>query len=328
MSGAAARLEALLAAGRLDGLHAVLALRAGETLLERYVPGEDWVWGRSLGRVDFTPDALHDLRSVTKSIVGLLYGIALGRGLVPPPEAPLLAQFPACADLAPGRGHLTIGHALGMTMGTDWNERLPYTDPNNSEIAMEMAPDRWRYILSRDVLGPAGEGWIYGGGAVALVGRLIEQGSGRDLAEFAAEALFAPLGITAFEWSRGRDGSASAASGLRLTARGLARIGQAVLRQGEGVIPVAWLAESFRPRATVDDGIAYGWLWYLGRFALARPHGTVGAPWMAGFGNGGQRLFVVPSEGLVFVAFCGNYDGPEQWRVPMTVLREAVLPVL
>jgi CubicO group peptidase (beta-lactamase class C family) len=62
---------------------------------------------------------LHDLRSVTKSIVGLLYGIALDRGLVPLAEAPLLAQFPEYPDLVadPRLAGLKVEHALTMTMG-------------------------------------------------------------------------------------------------------------------------------------------------------------------------------------------------------------------
>ena len=40
------------------------------------------------------------MRSVSKSIVGLLYGIALAQGKVPAPEAPLFAAFPEYADLA------------------------------------------------------------------------------------------------------------------------------------------------------------------------------------------------------------------------------------
>jgi hypothetical protein len=37
-----------------------------------------------------------------------------------------------------------------MTMGTDWDElSVPYSDPTNSEIAMDMAPDRYRFVLKR-----------------------------------------------------------------------------------------------------------------------------------------------------------------------------------
>ena len=74
---------------------------------------------------------------------------------MPPPEAPLFAAFPEHADLAgkEGRERLTVHHALSMTMGTDWDETsLPYTDPNNSEIAMDLAPDRYRYVLARRVI--------------------------------------------------------------------------------------------------------------------------------------------------------------------------------
>jgi CubicO group peptidase (beta-lactamase class C family) len=181
----------------------------------------------------FGPDTLHDLRSVTKSIVGLLYGIALDRGLVPPPEAPLLAQFPEYPELAtdPQRARLTILHALTMTLGMEWDEQRPYTDPANSEIAMERAPDRYRYILERPFVAAPGERWIYSGGAVALLGHLIAKGAHTTLPEFARQALFAPLGITTFEWAEGADGVASAASGLRLRPMDLLRIGKLDLDQ-------------------------------------------------------------------------------------------------
>ena len=47
----------------------------------------------------FKADTMHDLRSCSKSIVGLLYGIALQRGKVPPPESRLFSAFPEYADL-------------------------------------------------------------------------------------------------------------------------------------------------------------------------------------------------------------------------------------
>jgi len=170
----------------------------------------------------FAPIPLHDLRSVTKSIVGLLYGIALASGKVPAPEAPLLASFPEYAELAaaPGRDRLTIGHVLTMTMGTDWDETsLPYSDPRNSEIAMDMAPDRYRFVLERVVISEPGKYWHYNGGATALLGRIIAKGTGKPLTEFAREALFDTLGIGATEWFKGKDGEPIAASGLRNAAR-------------------------------------------------------------------------------------------------------------
>jgi CubicO group peptidase (beta-lactamase class C family) len=67
-----------------------------------------------LGKVAFDADRPHDLRSVSKSIVGLLYGIAFADGKVPPPEAPLFASFPEYADLAadPARNRWTVHNVL------------------------------------------------------------------------------------------------------------------------------------------------------------------------------------------------------------------------
>jgi CubicO group peptidase (beta-lactamase class C family) len=325
----AEKLDAGVRSGLLRGLHSVVVVRSGRPVLERYYEGEDDAWGRALGRVSFEPDTLHDLRSVTKSVVSLLYGIALDRGLVPAPDAPLLAQFPEYPDLAadPQRAPIKVLHALTMTMGLEWNEQVPYTDPANSEILMELAKDRYRFILEQPVVAAPGTRWTYSGGCPALLGRLITKGSRKTLAEFARETLFADLGIATFEWVQGDDGVDSAASGLRLKPRDLARIGELVLANGRAgdrqTVPRAWLDASFHPAIPTGDGLDYGRMWFLGKDATPAMKGP--QRWIAGFGNGGQRLWIMPSAELTAVIMAGKYNTPTQWIAPVRVWREIVL---
>src|SRR5437773_5678386 len=138
-AGFTSDLEALLDKAitekRVWDLHGLVIVRKGRLVLERYFQGDDNARGRPLGKVAFNADTLHDLRSVSKSIVGLLYGIALADGKVPPPEARLFASFSEYVDLAadPARDRWTIHNVLTMTMGTDWDElSVPYSDPKNS----------------------------------------------------------------------------------------------------------------------------------------------------------------------------------------------------
>jgi CubicO group peptidase (beta-lactamase class C family) len=319
--------------GLLPNLHSIVVARHGEIAVERYYRGEDNHWGLPLGEVDHGVETLHDLRSVTKSIVSLLYGVALERGLVPPPEAPLIAQFLRCADLAadPKRARLTVAHALTMTLGTQWSEDIPYSNPANSEIQMEQAPDRLRYVMDRPFAHEPGTQWVYNGGASALIGALIEQGTGKTLADFAHEALFEPLGIDRHEWTAGTDGMHSAASGLRLTVRGLARIGQMVLDKGQSrgrqIVPAAWLEQSTSAKIPTGEGPLYGYQWWLGT-ASVRAMDWSEQQWVAGFGNGGQRLFIMPSTGIVMAAFFGNYNQMNAWMFPGRIWWEIVLPGL
>ncbi|MCX7378142.1 MAG: serine hydrolase [Alphaproteobacteria bacterium] len=327
----AEQLEAGLRSGALRDLHGVVLARKGQIVLERYLSGPDEAWGRKLGVVQFGPEVLHDLRSVTKSLVGLMYGIALAQGRVPAPEAPLFAQFPEHADLVaatPARAAITVAHVLGMTMGTQWRESgVPYTDPTNDEIAMEMAPDRVRYVLERPVVEAPGQRWVYSGGAVALLGVLIERGTGKGLYAFAQEVLFGPLGITTSEWATGRDGRASAASGARLRPADLLRIGLMVLAGGRSgdtqVVPAGWVQALMQPRVEAFDGVRYGWLWYAGPIGTPALPGR--HPWMAGFGNGGQRMWLVPAADLVLVSVSGAYDTPDQWMTPAKLFRDIVM---
>ena len=231
-----ARLDQAIADKRIWNLHGLVVLRNGRVVLERYFEGDDRKRGvGDIGRVAFKPDTPHDLRSCSKSIIGLLYGIALAQGKVPPPEAPLFSAFPEYAELAAseGRDRLMVQHVLTMTMGTEWDESsLVYTDPRNSETAMDNAPDRYRYILERRVVEQPGAHWTYCGGATALLARMIAKGSGETLHEFARKNLFDPLGMGPTEWATGPDGEPFAASGARMSVRDLSRIGSMMLHEG------------------------------------------------------------------------------------------------
>jgi CubicO group peptidase (beta-lactamase class C family) len=211
------RLDQLVTSGCAWKLHGVVIMRKGALVLERYEAGEDEIGGDPIGRVVFGPDTLHDLRSVTKSILGLLYGVALAQAKVPPPEHPLLDSFPEYGDLAtdPRHKHLTIAHALTMSLGIEWNEDIPYEDPANGEAEMESAPDRYRYIFGRRFVADPGTRYIYGAAATTLIGKLIQKGAGQSLPDFARAALFDPIGVGATAWTNGSDGEPAASSGLR-----------------------------------------------------------------------------------------------------------------
>ena len=325
--------EAMVASGALPAIHAIALCRHGQLVLERYFTGKDQqIAVGDLGSIAFTGERLHDLRSVTKSIVGLLYGIALERGLVPGLDAPVIGSFPEYADLVadPARHRFTVAHALEMTLGLEWDESLPYTDARNSEIAMEFAPDRYRFALDRPIVAAPGERWIYSGGAVALLGALIERGSGQRLTIFAQENLFTPLGISNSEWFAGMDGNYSAAAGLRLGALDLLRIGAMLAdggrHEGRVVVPAAWLNQSWTPRTTTSWGQAYGYLWYLD--TATPPAFSGGTPMIGAFGNGGQRLFLLPEAGIACVVLAGLYDTHGAEQGPQRIWEELVLPAV
>jgi CubicO group peptidase (beta-lactamase class C family) len=219
-----------------------------------------------------------------------------------------------------------------MTLGTEWNEDLPYTDPANSEIAMERSWDRYRFILDQPIVAEPGERWIYCGGATALLGHLIAKGSGRKLLTFAREQLFAPLGIQVAEWVNGTNGEAAAASGLRLRPRDLARIGQMLIDNGqwEGrqVVPADWLEQTFQPLVVADEFRRYGYHWYMGEFPVGTGRDARKERWVGAFGNGGQRLFVLPGIRLAIAITAGNYNMPDQWKPPIIAVRQFILPSL
>jgi CubicO group peptidase (beta-lactamase class C family) len=96
-------------------------------------------------------------------------------------------------------------------------------------------------------------------------------------------------------------------------------------RWGERQVVLAeWLEASFEPRVSSVEELAYGYQWWL----WPREPRADGRHWMAGFGNGGQRLTIMPHLGLVLVVMAGNYNHPDAWKVPVTIIAEILIPAL
>jgi CubicO group peptidase (beta-lactamase class C family) len=117
-----------------------------------------------------------------------------------------------------------------MSAGLQWNEDIPYQDPQNSERQMDSASDPARFVLSQAVVEPPGQVYNYSGGCTVLIAAILRQATGQTLDVLARDLLFAPLGITKVAWARyPATGEPIAASGLRLLPRDFAKIGQLVL---------------------------------------------------------------------------------------------------
>ena len=332
-SGSDATLCALAArvAGDGSNTHALLVQRGGSTLAEAYFTGRDKPSGDWLEReVVFTADHPHDLRSISKSVTGLVAGIVHGRGQLDL-QQPVLDSFPELADLAtPARRQVTVQHLLDMTVGWEWDETsVSYGNLANSETRMALALDRNRHLLGLPMLHPPGTQWAYSGGATALLADVIERRTGQPLKDLAQAVLFDPLGIAPVTWRADRNGRTLAFSGLRLRPRELARIGRLLLDggqwQGRPVVPAAWIADTLATRVPAVDGLTFGRQWWQGRYRSGQ--GT-GVDAIVGMGNGGQRLFAVPSLDLVVVVTAGRYNQPRSGAASNTLFRQVLAAVL
>ncbi len=287
----------------------------GRLVFEEYFTGTDERWGRPRGEVTFGPESLHDLRSVTKSVTSLLLGIALKENYQSKLDRPLVSYFPDRAGSF-GRGveQISLKDALTMRTGLLWNEmEVPYTSEENDENRLYDTADPVGMVLARPVVSAPGEKWSYNGGLTQVLAGVVHQETGQPIDVFADQVLFRPLGIDDYEWLGagiwGPEQSPSAASGLRLRPRDLAKIGSLVLNEGRWrgrqIIPAEWINLSIRRHVETTPflGAGYGFMWY--------PWVRDGHRVIAALGNGGQNLYILPKRHLTVTILAGNYNDRE-----------------
>jgi CubicO group peptidase (beta-lactamase class C family) len=310
-------------------VHGIVVARNGKIVHEAYFAGRDqrWPqqhWGEPLPDTAHDVSTKHDIQSITKSVVALLVGIALDRGMIRSVDAPLLSFFPEYADLSnPERERITLRDLLTMQAGLDWPIR-PYLSMARK---VDAAPDPYRLVLQQPMVSEPGKKWRYNNGVAELVGGIVQKATGRRLDDFAREVLFEPLGITDWEWGRMASGSPGASWGLRLRPRDLAKIGQLILDHGSWhgrqIVSGTWIEEMTAPRVVRRD-FSYAYLWWRDQSFLDGRS----IEWIRGSGWGGQCLIVIPNLALVVVVTAGVYDfdgkGPQNLACD-TVMDKGVL---
>lgn len=313
-------------------IHGVVIVRQGKLVFEQYFPGYDEPWGMGEGRrYDFDSTTKHDMRSVSKSVTSLLVGIAIDRELIKSADEPVVKFFPDYATVkTAGWEQITLRHLLTMSSGIRWDENRAWKDPENDEPHLGSEADPFRYILSKPVAAPPDSVWNYNGGGTDLLGNIVERVSGKPLEAFAREVLFAPLGISDWEWMKYRNEHIAPAAGLRLRPRDAAKIGQLVLNKGswngKQIVSAKWIEQSVTPRFQAIGYFGglfyYGQQWWMGR-TLA---GDKDVKWIAAQGLGGQRIFIVPELDLVMVTTSGLYGSPRQGSAALDILVNFIIP--
>jgi CubicO group peptidase (beta-lactamase class C family) len=319
--------------GKFGNTHAILVGHREQLAYEAYFKGDERNWGEDWTRgVMFGPGRLHDARSVTKTVVSTLVGIALHQGHIDSLDAPLSQLLPARNHLLTGeKAKLTLRHLLTMTAGFAWNEDGPSAE--NDELRMYASSDPLAYVLERDLTTEPGTRWTYSGGTTHLLGVILEQSTGKPLEEYAREVLFEPVGIERFEWRGDFGGMPAPASGLRLLPRDFLKLGTLFANggrwNGRQIIPSSWLEEAMRPQVEIAlapnalpaaSRSAYGFQWWYDEYDVAGDRVRISAA----SGLGGQRIFVVRDRNLVVVVLSGHFGRPGTTWIPEQILHRVL----
>lgn len=260
-------------ADALAPLHTLIVRRDGETVFERVHGGPG-------------AGAVANVKSVSKTLLALLTGIAVERGLLTTDARvlPLLGR-PEAGD---ARDRLTVGHLLSMRTGLESVSGPRYGAWVSSRDWVDAA-------LSAELVDEPGGRFIYSTGGWHVLGAVLSEVTDRNLLSLARDWLGEPLGITFAPWVRDPQGRYLGGNDMGLTPRGLARVGDMVAAggrwDGAQVVPEEWLERSFEPRGRSPfSGDFYGYGWFLTRMDGARA--------VYGRGYGGQMLLVVPERGI------------------------------
>lgn len=311
-------LEQTISGGKFN-THSILIVRHRKLIYEHYFPGEDAVFPTPVGIVPHTRDSLHDCRSVTKSIVSSCIGIAVAQGKIRSIGDTIFRYFPAYKKYATGaKGGITIKDLLMMSAGLEWNEHMPYTDPENGERQLLAAPDVVDFVLSRNSVAVPGTVFNYNAGCTQLLAQLIQKVTGMPIHLFAKQYLFEPLGIKNFNWAVRDDSTVWAPSGLRMRPIDMLKIGRLYMQQGrwdnQQLLSADWVSEAMKWRLNTSDvPEGYGYQFWCAKTTIAgQPTAITSAD-----GNGGQIICMVPSLDLEVVLTAGNYNeaGDESYDV-------------
>jgi CubicO group peptidase (beta-lactamase class C family) len=271
----------LHAASELPQLRSLLVSRRGELLAEHYAPG-------------VRPTALANVKSVSKSIISTLVGIAIERRMIKGVETPIATYFPELRkDPDPRKHAITVEDLLTMRSGlesTSGENYGPWVRSRN-----------WvRTVLAQPMVSEPGGPMQYSTGSSHLLSAILTKVTRRGTWQFAQETLAKPLGISFARWPQDPQGIYFGGNEMLLTPKQMLAIGELYLERGRPngrqIVPASWVEASCLPRTTSvwDPDRRYGYGWWIQDF----DGGTACFAW----GYGGQYIFVFRELNLVITA--------------------------
>jgi len=304
-------------AREIPGALSLLVQRHGVLVAEEYFHG-------------FAPDSLHDVRSVTKSVVSILIGIAVEEGFIPSVDDPVGPYLtPVVDSIRPELAETSIRHFLMMSSGLDWHE----LDGGSSYGEWWQSADMVQHVVDLPIVHGPGDRFIYNTGASHLLSVILTEATGLPTLDFARLHLFGPLGFRDSTWLQENRGYFTGGMGLRITARDMLTLGQLFLdggrHEGGGVVPAEWVAESTARQISTEGVLpfctGYGYLWWVCEGG--------GHSFYLANGFGGQFILVAPGPDLVVVAqshWRGMSwdDAGAQWYQVLRLMVEEILPAV
>ena len=285
----AAALEQMAATAERAGSECLVVTKDGALVGE-------WYWD------GFDVDTEREVFSVTKSITATLVGIAQDRGLldIDDPASDYIDEWKG----TPSEG-VTIRNLVSNDSGRFQDFETDYVRMAGREA------DKTAFSIGLSQQSEPGTTWVYNNAAIQTLDAVLEEATGMPTGEFAAEALFEPLGMGT-TINTDAAGNTLTFMGAQASCRDLARFGLLHLREGswagEQVLSSEWVDEATRPSQTINP--AYGFLWWLNRAGDvgvgtgddAREGSIAGAAdssSYAALGLFNQVVGVFPSSGLV-----------------------------
>jgi CubicO group peptidase (beta-lactamase class C family) len=283
--------QAFEQAARLPRLNALIVARHGVIRKERRFRGPGL-------------DAPVNVKSISKSIVSALVGIAIAEGKlegVQQPIAPFFARYQGQVD--PRFARITLGDLLTMRSGLVRTSGEGYMRWVSSRNWVE-------HVLLAPMIAEPGGSMIYSTGNTHLLSAILTQATGQSTYAYARDKLATPLGIKLPAWQRDPQGIYFGGNQMRLSAHALVRIGELYrsggMYEGKQVLPAQWVEDTFRPRTrSIFSGQLYGYGWFVTDVS--------GHDMYYAWGYGGQFIFVIPALALTVVT-TSRPDGPRDFE--------------
>lgn len=322
-----ASLEQSVQAGDFKQVTSVLLARNGKLAYEHYFDKE--------GR-----EGLRNTRSATKTVTGLLVGIAIDQGLLPGVSAKVLDFFSDKQPLQnpdPRKAQITIEDFLTMSSLLECDDENQFSRGN--EERMYLVEDWVKFTLDLPIRGfadwvtkpddsPYGRSWSYCTAGPTTLGPLLERATKKRVPDFARDSLFDPMRIDRVKWQFQPLGAAMTGGGLLLRSRDLLKLGQLLLNggtwNGRRIISADWIARSTSPHANAREDTDYGYLLWLPTFHS----GGRDFKGFAMYGTGGNKVYVFPPQNLVVVVTTTNYRVSGAGALTDKLLTEHILPAL